>query len=151
MGVSVLAPLALGVLIHTVAPRFAMRAVGRVSAAATVLLLVGFVPLLVVALPASMSLIGNGTLFAIIVFAASGIVAGHLLGGPERENRGVLALATTSRHPGAALTIGAVAYPAGQKLVMAAVVLYLLTAALVSVPYITWSKRHSAVPGGAAA
>jgi BASS family bile acid:Na+ symporter len=151
MALSVLVPLVVGVLVRAVAPGFAQRIAGPVASLATVLVVIGLIPLLVVALPTSMHLIGNGTLLAIVMFAVAGLAAGHLLGGPERQTRSVLALATEARHPGVALAIGAVVFPDGQKLVLAAVLLYVLVAAILAIPYIQWQKRHLAVPGGAAA
>ena len=55
--------------------------------------------LLLVAMPAVVSLIDNGTLAAITAFILAGLAAGYLLGGPKPENRTVLALTTVSSHP----------------------------------------------------
>jgi BASS family bile acid:Na+ symporter len=51
------------------------------------------------------SLVGNGTILALGAFTLAGLAAGHLLGGPNRDDCTVLALATASRHPGVALAI----------------------------------------------
>ena len=72
-----------------------------------------------------------------------GLAIGHLLGGPAPENRTSLAISTASRHPGIALALAQANFPA-EKLVLAALLLYLLINAIVSIPYILWaeSKRQ---------
>jgi BASS family bile acid:Na+ symporter len=85
-----------------------------------------------------------------VVFALVGLAAGHLLGGPDPENRIVLALSTATRHPGIAIAIAAANFP-DQKAAPAAVLLYLIVSALVAKPYLTWVKRRRAVPVPAAA
>jgi len=68
---------------------------------------------------------------------------GHLLGGPRPDERQVLALTTSSRHPGVAFVVASANF-AEPKLVLAAVLLYVLVNALVSLAYLAWSKRHRA-------
>lgn len=146
---TVLAPLAVGILIHEVAPAFALRIAKPVVIIATVLLGLGVLPVLFTAMPSIVSLIGNGTLVAIIVFVLVGLAAGHLLGGPESENRTVLALSTATRHPGVAIAIAHTNFPE-VKLATAAILLYLLVSIVITKPYLTWwQKRHpltAAVP-----
>jgi len=69
-----------------------------------------------------------------------GLVVGHLLGGPDPNNRTILALATATRHPGVALVIAAGNFP-GQKLVLPALLLYLIVCSLASAPYVMWRRR----------
>jgi BASS family bile acid:Na+ symporter len=139
---TVLAPLAVGILVRRTAPGFANRIAKPVGVVATVLLVAGILPVLFVSMPAIMSLIGNGTLLAIIVFVLAGLAAGHLLGGPEAENRTVLALSTASRHPGVAIAIAHITFPE-LKPAVSAILLYLLVSALVTKPYLSWwSRRH---------
>jgi BASS family bile acid:Na+ symporter len=89
---------------------------------------------------AMVSLVGNGTIVAIVAFSLVGLVVGHLLGGPDSDDCAVLALATASRHPGVALAIASANFP-GEKVVPAAVLLYLIVSAIVSIPYLTWRRR----------
>ena len=74
-----------------------------------------------------------------------GLAAGHLLGGPDSQQRPVLALSTATRHPGIAIAIAAVNFP-DQKLAPAAMLMYLLVSAVVAKPYLVWLKRHSIAP-----
>ena len=142
---SVLAPLALGIAIRRLAPTFAQRIVGPVAIVATVMLLAGVLPLLLKAVPVAVSLIGNGTLAAMVAFVVVAIVTGHLLGGPRPDERTVLAVATASRHPAVAMAIAHANFP-DQRMVGAAVVLYLLVGGVLSALYLKWSARRASAP-----
>ena len=87
-----------------------------------------------------LALLGDGTLLAILLFLALGLLVGHLLGGPTPGGRSVLALATASRHPGVALAIAQIIFPAEQS-VTAALLLYLVTSMVVTAPYVRWRKK----------
>jgi bile acid:Na+ symporter, BASS family len=138
---TVLAPLAAGMLVRRVASGFAERISKPVSLVAKVLLVASVVPILFVAWPAIVSLIGNGTILAIAVFLVVGLAAGYLIGGPDPEDRVVLSFATAFRHPGVAIAIATANFP-GQKPIPAAILLYLLLGAVVSVPIVAWRKKQ---------
>jgi BASS family bile acid:Na+ symporter len=141
-----LAPLAVGIAVHRLAPGFAEKLAPSLAWVATVMLLASFLPILITAFPVIASLIGNGTIAALVAFVVVGLAAGHLLGGPDAEDRTVLALSTASRHPAIAMAIAQTNFPE-QKLVMAAVLLYLMVNGLVALPYLKWTKRrHAAGP-----
>jgi BASS family bile acid:Na+ symporter len=89
------------------------------------------------------SLIGNGTILVMIVLAVVGLAAGHLLGGPDLEDRTVLALASSVRHPGIAIAIAHANFP-DQKLAPAAVLLYVIVSGIASRPYLSWTGRQRA-------
>lgn len=103
-------------------------------------MLIGILFILFNALPAIPPLIGNGTVIAIIIFILIGLAAGHSLGGPDPDDRTVLALSTVSRHPGIAIAIAHINFPE-QKLALAAIVLYLLVNAVVTILYLKSRKR----------
>jgi bile acid:Na+ symporter, BASS family len=145
---TVLLPLAAGIAVRHFAPAFADRIARLISLVAAVLLIASALPILYVASSAMASLIGNGTIVAIAAFVIFGLTVGHLLGGPEAEDRTVLALSTASRHPGIALAIASASFP-GQKLVLGAVLLYLIVNLVVSLPYLNWRRRHHAGIAGA--
>jgi len=139
--ITVLGPMALGIVVHTLSPGLARRLARPIYLIGTVLLAVCALPVLFVAMPQVLSLIGNGTLLAILAFVLFGLAIGHLLGGKDISNRTVLALSTASRHPGIAIAIAHANFPQ-QKLAMAAVLLYLLVSVIVSVPYLSWVRPH---------
>lgn len=139
MLVSVLAPLAVGVLVHELWPALASRLERPAALVGHALLALAIVPLLVATLPAVWALIGEGTLVAFIAFTAIALLIGHVLGGPHPEESVVLALSTACRHPMLALAIASANFP-GQRFV-AALVLYLLVNVVVSIPYLVWQRE----------
>ena len=139
---TIIAPLLIGIEIRKLWPRFAHRVAPRVISIGFGLLVLCVIPLVVKLSPAIGSLIGDGTVLAMIAIALVGVGAGHLLGGPTESDRLVLALASATRHPAIALTIATANFP-DEKLVPAAVVLYLLVSFAVTTPYLKWSKRHA--------
>jgi BASS family bile acid:Na+ symporter len=138
---TVLAPLGAGIAVRAWTPGFAHRAAAPCSKLASVTLLICLIPVLIVMLRPMLSLVGNGTLAAIVGFTVVGLFAGHLLGGPSAENRNVLALFTISRHPGIALAIAQSNFPE-QRLAVAAIVLCVVVSSVVSLPYLRWAKSH---------
>jgi BASS family bile acid:Na+ symporter len=138
---TVLAPLAVGMLLRRMAPGFAARLSKPLSVIGTLVLVAGAVLILVAVWPAIRSLIGNGTVLVFAGFALVGLAAGHFLARGSPGHRRVLALSTACRHPGVAMAIAAANFP-GEKMVPAAILLYVLVSALVTTPYVSWMKRR---------
>jgi BASS family bile acid:Na+ symporter len=147
---SILLPLALGIAVRSVAESFAERAAQPASGLGMILLLVGVLPILVKVWPAMAHLIGNGTVLAMLAVTAVGLLAGHLLGGPDPVDQTVLAIASASRHPGIALLIGEANFPEHKPQVTAAVLLFLLVSGIAAAPYSAWRKRLLAERAGSA-
>jgi BASS family bile acid:Na+ symporter len=141
--ITVLAPLSIGIAVRRYAPAMAGRMAKPVLKAALVVLGVSVLPLLVRLFPSVLSLIGDGTILVIVAFVLVGLAAGHLLGGPEPGNRTILAFSTAIRHPGVALAIAVANFP-GEKLIPAAIVMYLILNIIVSIPYLIWRRRREA-------
>jgi BASS family bile acid:Na+ symporter len=140
VSMTVLGPTVVGVVVRLLAPRLAERIAAPAAGVATMLLLAGLGLILGKAGRSILALLGDGTLLAIVVFLVVGLLAGHLLGGPSPGDRSVLALATTSRHPGVALTIAQITFPA-EKSVLAGLLLYLITGLVVTMPYVRWRRK----------
>jgi bile acid:Na+ symporter, BASS family len=140
VALSVLVPFSLGMLARRKMLKFAAQASSLTNKVGTWLLILALVPVLINQWSAMISLIGNGTVLAFVAFTVVGLAVGHVLGGPDADNRTVLALATASRHPGVALTIATQIYP-DQKLVAPALLLYLIVGAITSTPYVMWRRR----------
>jgi bile acid:Na+ symporter, BASS family len=128
---TILAPLLAGIVLRASVPSFAARTSEKIGTVASVLLVLGILPVLIFSARPMLSLVGNGTLLSLAVFVVAGYIVGYLLGGREPESRHALALATANRHPGVALAIASANFPA-QKLAAPAVALYLIVAGLVS-------------------
>lgn len=93
--------------------------------------------------PTIRTFLGNGVLLMLIVLAVIGLAVGHLLGGPRPADRTSLALATASRHPAVALAIATSGTISEPKPELGIILLYLLVATVVSLPYQTWRKRQA--------
>lgn len=146
VALTVLAPLAVGVLVRRFAPGLAQKLVPLVRRIAMVLLLVALVPMLVAVWPALAALVGNGTLLAMALTAAIALFAGHLLGGPNPHDRAALAVTAATRHPGIALMIANANN--ADKAVSAAILGMMLVGLAVSIPYQLWLKRHTSAAAG---
>jgi BASS family bile acid:Na+ symporter len=140
IGMTIFLPLAIGMIFKRVAPGIAARIAKPASLVATALLILGLIAILVFAAPKMLSIIGSGTLAALIAFIVVGLTVGHFLGGPQPDERVTLALCTACRHPGLVLAMAAANVPEEQN-VVSAVLLYLILSALLTVPYISWQRR----------
>lgn len=140
--VSAILPLAAGMAFRAVAPDAAKRIAKPVGLVATILLALGALALLVSVFPIAWALIGNGTVLIFVAFVIVGLAVGHVLGGPDPDERVTLALSTACRHPALAIAIAGANFPE-EKRVAGAVILYLVLNSLVSLPYIAWQRRVS--------
>jgi len=141
--ISVLIPLTAGIIVRKFAPAAAERISKPMIRMAGIVLLIGILLIMAFTFSSVWSLIGNGTILAFVVFVVVGLTAGHLLGGPNRDERVTLALATACRHPAIALTIGTVSIPEEHH-VFSAIVLYLLVNTLLTIPYVMWQRKKAA-------
>lgn len=142
--IGVVLPLALGITIHYFAPAFAERIGSTVVKIGMIILAIAALPVIIALLPAIWSLIGNGTILAIAAFVIVGLTVGHFLGGPDPNDRTVLAISTATRHPGIAIAIAS-AGSIEPKLASAAVFLYLIVSGIIATPYLNWLKRDNHV------
>lgn len=138
--VSVLLPLAGGLVIASLAPALAPRLATVAAIVGYLLLLPVLAGVLYVAGGAMMALVGDGTVAAIVVTVAAALAAGHLLGGPEMANRMALAQAAATRHPGIAALVAH--HYSDDRRIMLAIVLFLLVSVGVSAVYQAWAKRR---------
>jgi BASS family bile acid:Na+ symporter len=137
---SVLLPLVAGMSVRVLWPGFADSWAEPIGKVATVLLALACLPILFTSIRAILTLVGDGTLFALAAFAIVGIIVGHVLGGPNPDDRRVLALATSVRHPAIALAIAHANFP-GQKLAGAVILIYVIVSSILAAPYVKWHKR----------
>lgn len=148
VAVGVLVPLVAGMLLNELSPGFARRAARPLSTFGTLLLVAAGVVVLITFWRSMASLIGRGMLAAFFGFSGTGLLVGHLLGGPDPRKRTVLAMATASRHPGVAVAVAHSAFPS-EQLAVPAVLAYLVVQTLVAAPYLRW-VRGSRAPEGVA-
>jgi BASS family bile acid:Na+ symporter len=139
---SVVLPLAAGMLVRAFWPRMAERVKKPAGLVAQVLLLAAAAFLLIAAFPKFMEVLNLSTIAAFVVFTVLGLAFGHFMAGPAPEDSEVLALASALRHPGIALAITAANFPTLEF--GAVIILYLLIGAIVCIPYMKWMQRRTA-------
>ncbi|RJT22950.1 Na+-dependent transporter [Mesorhizobium waimense] len=145
VALSIFAPLALGMIVQWLAPNIAERVAKPLSSAATAIVVVAIIPILIKGWPDLSNLFGNGAVLCLVLFSASGLLIGHLIGGPNADDRTVLALACGSRHPSIALAITALNFP-GVPGVAALILYHLVISGLVSALYLRWIKPPTQSP-----
>jgi BASS family bile acid:Na+ symporter len=139
MLLTVLAPLLVGLLIRRRAPA-AEKASGVIIAIAGILLVVATAVLLYGLWPITRTYIGNGVVAMLAALAAIGLAVGHILGGPLAGDRTALAISTSSRHPAVALAIATSGTVSEPKPELAIILLYLVVASIIALPYQRWRK-----------
>lgn len=142
----VVLPLTVGMALRRFAADFAGRIEHAVSLASMGVLLLVAVLIIASAARGMLAQIGDGTLGLLVAFVLVGLAAGHLLGGPDPQERTDLALAAASRHPGITLAVAQMTFPEGHT-AMPLVALYLIVNILIGLPYVKWRGR-SANPMG---
>lgn len=140
VSITTLLPLGAGLAIGNWAPDFARRV-------APIVMVLGFVAVLLLAGlilyeqgGAMLRLIGDGTLLAIVITVAVGLLAGYRLGRPNPANSDALAMAAGTRHPGIAALIVNANFT--DPRVMLSVLLFLLTGIIMTVAYLVWQTRR---------
>ena len=140
---SILIPLAVGLLIATFAPDVGRRVSPVAAKIGMACLVIGIVPPIIAMLPAMKALIGDGTLAVCAVLCLAALLIGHALGGPDRGDRTVLALSSAMRHPAMAIALAKANF-SHEPLVVPAILLYLIVAVVVRLPYTKLTVRRQA-------
>lgn len=140
---SVLLPLGIGFAISHFWPA-ARRWIPEIQKVSSALILVCGVLVIAGTWSLMGSVLREGTLIAIVLLSLIWLAIGHFLGGPDEDDRTVLAFATASRHPAIAL---AVASLVDQPLAPIGVLLTVLVSSLAMAPYKMWRKHARETPG----
>lgn len=128
-----LAPLLAGMVVRHFAPGPAQRIAGPLTAVASVILAV-LVLLVVAAKFTAILAVGLAGLALIVLMTLAALAIGHLLGGPDADERTTLALTCASRFPGLALLVASVNFPKADALPV--VVAYVLISSAAVFPYV---------------
>jgi BASS family bile acid:Na+ symporter len=142
---NILTPLVSGALVRYFAPTLARRIEPALARIGGLLLLAVLLPIVYRMWQPMFAQIGGGTVASLVGFIVGGLVSGQLLGGPEPDDRTVLAMASSSRHPGISMALAHLNFP-NDRAVIGVVVLYLLLSAILALPYVAWRKRVSTKP-----
>jgi len=140
---SILVPLAVGLIISAIAPELGHRVSPMIAKIGMACLVLGLIPPLLAMLPAIGALIGDGTLAVCAVLCLAALLVGHLLGGPDRGDRTVLALSSAMRHPAMAIALAKANF-SHEPLVVPAILVYFIVAVVVRLPYTRLSVRRHA-------
>jgi BASS family bile acid:Na+ symporter len=134
---TILLPIMIGMGARVIFPAWSERLSDRLLMIAGVVLAASAILLLVVHREhlAGLTWPGMLALVALMIFA---LLIGHVLGGPNPDDRTALAIACASRHVGVALIV-ATEFVGVQTVVL--VIAYFVTALIVSSIYLTWRRR----------
>lgn len=146
---TVIVPLVVGMLVRRYFPGLGTRIAKPCRLLSVALLALGVLPVLLAAAPVVWALIGQRIFISLIALALCGFAIGHWLGGPEPETRTILAFATSTRHPGVAISIAALNFP-DEKTVLAVVFCHVIIGLILAIPYTYWRRRrHAPATAGA--
>lgn len=127
-----LVPLLAGMAVRQFAPGFAQRIGGRLTAVAGIVLL-ALVLLVVAAKFRAILAVGLPGLAIIVLMTLAALAIGHVLGGPDPDERTTLAITCASRFPGLALLVASANFPNANALPV--VVAYVLISSAAVFPY----------------
>jgi len=82
---TVLTPLLAGIVVRAISTSFANRVTRPIGILASVLLILGVLPVLFVVMKTILPFLGDGTLLSLAAFALIGYFVGYLFGGPDPE------------------------------------------------------------------
>jgi BASS family bile acid:Na+ symporter len=137
----VVLPLVAGMVVRAKLPALAGRIDAPVALVAKVLLPPAVVLLLAGTWRAVWAAVGDRAVVVMIAFVVVGLVAGHLLGGPDRDYSIDLALSTACRHPAVALATASASFP--DQHFAGNVLLYLIVSTAVVMPYLAWQRART--------
>lgn len=137
-------PVVVGLLVRHFAPNFIkiiQKPLDLISNLLFLMMALGLIVILVAAPELrSQLLLGWPAITAILAMAFTAVTAGHLIGGPRRDQRAGLAIACLARNLGLALFIAGLS---GQpKTVLPTILVYMLLGVAVQVVYSVWLKRQ---------
>jgi BASS family bile acid:Na+ symporter len=140
--ITVLVPLATGIVVHAVAPATAERIAPVLGSGARLLLGVAAAVLLAGVWRSVWAATGQGAVVTIAIFIVTALAIGHWLGGPDHETSIVLGLSCACRHPAIAFAIASANFP--DQRAGGAILLYLVLSLLIGVPYVRWNRPRLA-------
>jgi predicted Na+-dependent transporter len=139
MAKAFLLPLVIGMILRKIAPGLSQRVADRILAMAGSGLFVAAGLLLVLQWRILLDLQWHG-LLALLALVLIALAIGHSLGGPDPDQRAVLATACATRHVGIAVIVATTFRGPGTLLILA---VYTMVTMSVSIPYLRWLRRKA--------
>ena len=140
LGESFFLPLLAGMAVRRFFPKFAAWTGGRVVGLAGLAMTLAAVVLLVVNWHVVLEVKWQG-IAALALLIVMSLVIGHLVGGPEEENRSALAVACATRHIGVAVFV-ATSLPGARIAVVISI--YIAISVAITLPYTRWRRAVAA-------
>jgi BASS family bile acid:Na+ symporter len=140
VALSVLLPLAAGAIVGRLAPAVAERLAKPLSMLASGMLAIALLVIITGTWPQITGELRAVALVAIALATTASFAVGHVLGGPDPDDRSVLGLSTATRHPGVALAVCGALAPEDATLATG-VLVYFLGAAILSFAYTAFRAR----------
>ncbi|HKX54238.1 MAG TPA: bile acid:sodium symporter [Nitrosospira sp.] len=131
-----LAPLLAGMVVRRLWPALAERISDQIIGTANIILLGLILFIGATNLSAIFGAVDLSGFALIVVMTFAALAIGHVLGGPDSNDRTALAVACASRFPALVLLIASLNYPAAKPLPVVAA--YLLFSNLAAIPYLRW-------------
>lgn len=139
---SIFIPVGVGILFKIFSRKFAEKVKVPLIKFASLLLQISLLGILIVSWQIIIDIVDSLTLIAIILYCLLAIITGHLLGGPTKEHRTVLAFSTLSRHPGIAIAISSILFP-NDIGIKATILVFLIVSTIAAKLYEAWLERHT--------
>jgi BASS family bile acid:Na+ symporter len=139
-----LVPLLAGIAVRSFWPRFAESVRSPLLTASGIVLL-GLVLLILAVNHSVLAGIGLHGFLIIVLLTCGAVAVGHVMGGPDPDDRTTLALACAIRSPALMLLIASRNFPNAKPLPIVAG--YLLVSNLIVIPYLRWRKNRSPAVG----
>jgi BASS family bile acid:Na+ symporter len=135
-----LLPLAIGMVVRAIIGDAGDKLSDALMKIAGGVLLVTALVLLATNWELMLKLRGEG-MIALVALILIALAIGHLMGGPDEDDRTALAIACATRHIGIALVVAS-AFPGPATVVI--VLAYTIATAMVSLPYLRWRRKLGA-------
>ena len=132
-----LLPLAIGMLLGALFPTANERIADKLWAVAGIVFIIACLALLALNWQVLLEMRGHG-IVALVILMIVATAIGHILGGPDPDNRTALAIACCTRHLGVAVIVAS-AFRGPRAVVLLAA--YIFCSSLVSIPYLRW-RQH---------
>lgn len=140
LGESFFLPLLAGMAVRRFFPKLAAWTGGRVVGLAGLAMTLAAVVLLAVNWHVVLEVKWQGVA-ALALLILMALIIGHLVGGPQEENRSALAVACATRHIGVAVAV-ATALPGGRVAVVISI--YIAISVAITLPYTRWRRMVAA-------
>jgi len=148
--VLIIVPLLIGLVMRARVARFAERWAPRLDRVASILIYAAVVLFAVVHYADIAAALGAHAILAAVILVSTGVVYGYLLGGPSQLHRGDLAVNTAWRGVSAGMAVGIKNFPAEHNVFTMAIIIVLVSAAILMPLAATYLRSRNLVHAKAA-